>query len=171
MAYRFSPSQYSGSTITSSPKWGWIEVFVIVQSLSTALLFLPNAQSYRIYIRALPYFLSFYLAIRYYTSYHKNRAPRPPGGELLILALALLVVSLLHPMTHFPAGIAQCLFQITIAAPIFWVGAVVTDLARLNRLLWIIFIANATSAFVGLMQVYYPAVFMPPEFSALALKM
>ena len=81
------------------------------------------------------------------------------------------MVSLLHPTTHFPAGIAQCVFQLSIAAPVFWVGAAVTDLNRLNRLLWIVFIANAASAFVGLMQVYYPAVFMPPEFSSLALKM
>ena len=66
------------------------------------------------------------------------------------------------------AGLAQLIFQISIAAPMFWAARSVRSPERLARLLWIIFAASLVSAAVGVLQVYYPDVFLPPEFSALA---
>lgn len=159
------------TTFKLPQRWGWVEMFVVVQNLSMALLFIPGSQLYRPYIRALPYLLSISAAALLYNR-RTDRLRLPPGGEALIAALILLFAStFFHPTSAFPAGLAQCLFQVTIAAPIFWAADEVRDPARLNRVLWLIFLTNAASALVGLLQVYYPSTFMPPAFSSLALSM
>lgn len=149
--------------------WGWIEVFILIQNLSTVLLFLPESQRYRFVIRALPYGSSLALALLHYNR-SKARVLLPPGGGFLAMALLLLGLNLLHPKTIFPAGIAQFIFQLSIAAPILWVSAQVRNKERLERILWILFITNGASAALGLAQVFYPQVFMP-EISSLALSM
>lgn len=40
---------------SDTPKWGWIEIFLIALLLSPALLFLPGSQSIRPIIRGMPY--------------------------------------------------------------------------------------------------------------------
>jgi hypothetical protein len=152
-----------------SERWGWVEVFVLVQNLSTALLFLPDSQEYRFVIRALPYGSSLALAFAHYNR-TRGRVPLPPGGGWLAAALVLLGLNLLHPTTAFPSGIAQFIFQLSIAAPILWVATQVRSRERLERILWLLFLTNAASAALGLAQVFYPKVFMP-QFSSLALSM
>jgi hypothetical protein len=39
-------------------KWGWIEIFIIIQFLSPGILMLPGAQVIRLPVRVLPYFFS-----------------------------------------------------------------------------------------------------------------
>jgi len=146
-----------------------IEVFVLVQFLWGALLFLPGAQGFRVYIRALPYVSSLALFAFYYGGRRQYRLP--PAGQLLVLALLLLVVNLAHPQTQPLVGVAQCVFQFSIAAPVFWAGKAVRTPQFLNRLLWLIFAANAAGAVLGLLQIYFPRYLMPPEFSALAQSM
>ena len=50
----------------------------------------------------------------------------------------------------------------------FWVPRMVRSPERLARLLWILFAASFVSAALGVLQVYCPDWFLPPEFSALA---
>lgn len=147
-------------------QWGWLEIFVLVQVLSTALLFLPGTQSIRFFIRVLPYILS--LGLMFFFLSRPHRTPLA-ASRLLLLAFVLLVLNLLQPTTQFKAGLAQILFQLCIAAPVFWVGKAVENPQHLGKLLWLIFLANAISTGVGLLQIYYPEHFMPPAFSALAL--
>src|SRR5258708_10519732 len=149
--------------------WGWVEVFVLIQSLSTALLFLPDSQQYRFIIRALPYGSSLALALYYYNK-SKGRVMLLPGGGWLAAALVLLGLNLLHPATVVPTGLAQFVFQLSIAAPVLWVSAQVRTVGRLERILKLLFFSSAASAAVGLGQVFYPKIFMP-EFSSLALSM
>jgi hypothetical protein len=132
------------------------------------LLFVPGSQAFRTPIRALPYVASLMILAWCWNANVLVR-PLPRFGRFLGASLLLLVVGLLHPGTNLPAGIAQCIFQLAIAAPMFWVGAVVQNRDRLMRLVWLVFVANAISAGIGALQVYYPGVFMPPEFSTLAL--
>jgi hypothetical protein len=154
---------------TRREPWGWIEVFILVQNLSTALLFIPDSQQFRFLIRALPYGSSLALALLHYNR-TRGRIWLPPGGGFLAMALLLLGLSLLHPNTVVPAGIAQFVFQLSLAAPVLWVSAQVTTRARLERILWLLFITNGASALLGLAQVFYPRIFMP-EISSLALSM
>jgi hypothetical protein len=175
------------------PKWGRLEVFVLIQYLSTALLFLPGAQAFRFAIRTLPYASSLgLLLLECFKSpagrsrptlerrpwkvgnglandADKVKKPLPPSQKWLTAVLVLLVLGLAHPLTEFPSGPAQIVFQLCIAAPIFWVWKKIESVPHLNRLIWLMFIANALSVLVGLLQVYYPDQFMPPEFSRVAL--
>lgn len=149
---------------------GWLELFVAVQYCSTAVLLIPGTQPIRIFVRAFPYVLS--LAMLYLIgNTYAGRQRMPPGGMLLTLALVLLAINLLHPSTDLSAGVAQVVFQLSIAAPLYWASRLRLDRPRLDWLLWLIFVSNAASAVLGLLQVYYPDTFMPPEFSAQALAM
>jgi hypothetical protein len=99
----------------------------------------------------------------------RGRAPR--GTLLLTFALGLLGLNLLHPTTQVTAGIAQCLFQIAIAVPMFWAWRAVSSPAQLRRLLILAFVFNTAGSVLGVLQVYYPDQFMPPQFSSLGTRM
>ena len=154
---------------STSERWGWIELFAAIQILCGALLFVPGIQPYRMYIRALPYVAS--LGALVLVLHRPSSEPRPACSRWLLASFALLAVSLLHPDTHPKAGLGQVLFQISIAAPMFWAAQSVLSPQRLARLLAVIFVASLFSAAIGILQVYYPDVFLPPEFSALALSL
>ena len=50
----------------------------------------------------------------------RMREPLPRSSGLMVCALLLLVLNLLHPTSQMSAGLAQCVFQFSIAAPLFW---------------------------------------------------
>lgn len=153
--------------------WGrvtWIEAFIAVQFLWGALIFLPGAQQYRGYIRALPYVVSLGMLARS-TIQRRTGTSLARGSGLMMCALILLVVNLLNPQSQLYAGIAQCVFQLSIAAPLFWTPKAVRSPAVLERVLMLVFILNAASAGLGVLQVYFPDRFMPPEFSSLGFQL
>ncbi|MEQ1907194.1 MAG: hypothetical protein ABMA15_00125 [Vicinamibacterales bacterium] len=153
--------------------WGrftWIDGFIAMQFLWGALIFLPGAQQYRGYIRGLPYVVSLGMLARYVMR-PGVRLPLARGGGLIICALILLVVNLLNPRSQLSAGIAQCVFQLSIAAPLFWGPKAVRSPAVLERTLMLVFVLNAAGAGLGVLQVYFPDRFMPPEFSSLGLQL
>ena len=94
-----------------------------------------------------------------------------PGARWILAVLVLLVVNLVHPETWLSAGMAQVVFQMGIAAPVFWAARMSVTESRMERVLWLIFAANFVSAALGMLQVYYPATFLPPQFSAMALRL
>jgi hypothetical protein len=146
-----------------------VEIFVAAQILWGALLFLPGAQGYRAAIRALPYVASALLFVPYVTK--KMPGVRSPGSmSFIVAALALLVLNLLHPTTQSAAGLAQCLFQLTIVAPILWAWKAVSTEERLLRCLRLLFALSALSAGIGVLQVYFPDRFTP-QFTSLGLQM
>src|SRR5208282_6140613 len=104
---------------------------------------------------------------------YAHRAPswkRFPATGLLALALGLMMLEMLHPDTSAFAGLGQIAFTICIAAPAFWVGKVVRNKVQLDRILYLIFLANALGAFVGFLQARY-GLLMPAEFSAVGVGM
>ena len=147
----------------------WLMLFLGAQFLWGALLFLPGAQAYRPIIRALPYAFSAGLFIVYVMRVVRGRSPR--GTVPLTLALGLLAANLLHPTSQIAAGVAQCVFQATIAAPMFWGWKAVDSAAQLRRLLIVAFVFNTAGAALGVLQVYFPKQFMPPEFSSLGSRL
>lgn len=147
----------------------WFEVFIAIQFLWGAFVFIPGAQQYRAVIRALPYASS--LGMLAFFALHRTREPLPRGGGLLIGALILLVVNLLHPTSQLSAGVAQCVFQLSVAAPLFWSYKAVRTPAALERVMVLIFVMNAFSAGLGVLQVYFPDRFMPPELNSLGFQL
>ena len=150
-----------------TPSWGWLEIFVLSQVLWGLLLFVPGSQGYRIYIRGFPYVSSLVAMIACLRSTGADSGV--PGARWVLASLALMVLSLVHPSTWFMSGVAQVVFQLSIAAPVFWIARMWLTPERLERILLLVFAANALSAGLGLLQVYYPGTFMPPEFSRMAL--
>lgn len=154
---------------STTNRWGSIEIFLLIQTLSNSLLFIPESQDYRFAIRALPYAASILLALFYFNR-ARGRLVMPPGAGLLGAAMLLLALNLLHNTTVFPTGLAQMAFQLTIAAPALWVASVVETRERLERLLWLLFLTNGISTILGLLQVFYPRIFTP-QFSSVALSL
>jgi len=157
------------SAAAEDEQWGWAEAFLLLQFLWGIALFVPGMQAYRTYLRALPY-VSSLAALAYYY--------RRPTGEAVhasakwaVASIGILVLNLLHSTTHSAAGVAQVVFQLSILAPALWMTRAVRSEAKLTRLLWIVFASSALSSGMGLLQVYYPAQFLPPEFSALGREM
>jgi hypothetical protein len=149
--------------------WGWLEVFVMVQVLWGVLLFVPGSQAYRVYIRGFPYVAS--LIALGACARSSGADSGAPGARWILASLVFMVASLVHPATWLMSGAAQVVFQLSIAAPVFWIARMWLTAERLERLLLLVFGANFLSAGLGLLQVYYPQTFMPPEFSRLALRL
>jgi hypothetical protein len=150
-------------------RWPWVEGFVCVQVLWGALLFIPRAQAYRPIIRALPYAASVGMFLLYFPQRSTMKAPM--SASFMVAALVVLVANLLHPTTQFVAGVAQCVFQLMIGAPVFWAWKAVRDEKRLLRIIRLVFLLNVLSASIGALQVYVPEVFLPPQFSALGIQL
>jgi hypothetical protein len=156
-------------TGSQNADWGWLEIFVLVQVLWGVLLFVPGSQNYRIYIRGFPFAASLIALGACLRS--RGADSGAPGARWIVASLMLMVASLAHPATWLISGVAQVVFQLSIAAPVFWTARSWMTNERLERVLLLVFGANFLSAALGLLQVYYPQTFMPPEFSRLALRL
>jgi len=154
--------------VVGTDHWGWLELFVLTQVFWGILLFVPGSQAFRTYIRAFPYVTS--LAALVACARSSGTDTIVPGARWIIAVMVLLVANLVHQETWVMSGLAQIVFQMAIAAPVFWAARTWVTAERLDRLLWLIFAANFASAAIGLLQVYHPATFMTPEFSNMALK-
>lgn len=164
MAVSYSVAREYVAAPPSRQRWGWVEVYVAVLFLSSGLLLVPGASALRAPIRALPYLAS--LALLFYFDDKRRRSGNIPAQTLLLGALLLYAINLFHPTTDPRAGVAQVIFQISVAAPLWWASKAVESREHLDRLLWVILAVNGLNALVGLLQVFYPARFMPPELSA-----
>ncbi len=148
--------------------WGLLEVFALTIYLSSVLLFIPGAQAVRTAIRALPYVCS--LAMLALAIAEGRKFSRGwTGRGLLLAATIILGLGIVHPESNTYSGLAQIVFQISIAAPAWFAATEPIGKKRLQRFLMLVFLANAASASVGLLQIYFPDRFMPPEFSRAAL--
>jgi hypothetical protein len=165
-AWRYAPAEPDARPAPVADRWGWVEIFIAIQLLWGVMLFVPGMQPFRVYIRAAPYATSL-AALAYYAAQGTGER-MPSSARWLVAAMGVMVLNLLHESTHLMAGIAQVALQLSIAAPMFWIGRTVRTEARFYRLLLIMFLASFASAAVGVLQVYFPERFLPPEFSALA---
>jgi len=145
---------------------GFAEAFIAMQLLWGVFLFIPGAQSIRTVVRAIPYLVSGGAIIYYFR--HATGQKLPSSTNWLTLSFLLLLLNLLHETAHLMAGLAQVVFQTCIAAPLFWMPRSVRTEAHIRRLIWIVFVSSAVGAVLGILQVYFPERFLPPEFSVLA---
>lgn len=162
-----SSTSFYSTDSSSGEKWGWIEIFIIIQFLSPGILMLPGAQVIRLPIRVLPYFFSIVLFFVLFRQREQKKAVlRAPASAWLVFALVVMCLNLFHPTTILYSGLAQFAFQLTIIGPIFWTMFLSITPDRLERVLWICLWCNALSAIVGALQVYYPEIFLPAEFTS-----
>lgn len=87
-----------------------------------------------------------------------------PAQPWMALVMAWLVLSIFHPESNsLLAAAAEAGLMISVIAPLFWVGRETISTRRLARLTILIFLVNALSVLVGLLQFYYPGRFDPPN--------
>lgn len=159
--------RYAGEI--ASPRedeWGFAEVFIAAQLLWGLMLFIPGVQAFRPIVRAVPYLMSG-AAILYYFR-HATGERLPDSAKWIVVSLVLLLLNLLHETAHLMAGLAQVVFQLCIAAPVFWMARSVRSEQQIQRVVWIVFASSALGSVLGVLQVYFPERFLPPEFSVLA---
>jgi hypothetical protein len=154
------------ASVTREWQWGWPEAFIALQLLWGIVFFVPGAQAYRTYLRAMPYIISGASVLYYFR--RATGEPLPAAARWLLASAVLLSVNLLHSTTHLMAGFGQIVFQISIAAPAFWMVRAIRTESRLNGFLWVLYAASFVGSAVGILQVYFPERFLPGEFSALA---
>jgi hypothetical protein len=147
-----------------TPRWGFIEWFVISQTLLPALLFFSAMQPLRLPIR-IGAFAASLLALVW--SIWVRRVRLPPHSIFLLWALFYLMLMIFHPATNTRlAGVAQVLLYLAVLAPVFWAPGMVRSAAHLQRVLWLLLILNGINSLVGVLQVYDPSTWMPKEVTA-----
>ena len=158
---------FRGNIKRMGDHWGLLEIFILVQFLSPAILMLPGMQVLRMPVRILPYAASVAMFILLFQrrDSRNNLIIKAPGSGWLVLVFGLLCLSLFHPNTILKSGIAQLGFQLTILCPIIWTMFARVTVRRLQRILWLCLLCNALSALVGALQVLWPTFFLPAEFN------
>jgi hypothetical protein len=156
-----------GVVSMTDEQWlGFAEAFIALQLLWGLVLFIPGAQAFRTLVRATPYLVSGGAILYYFR--HATGQKLPSSTNWLTVSCVLLLLNLLHETAHLMAGLAQVVFQACIAAPVFWMPRSVRTEAHIRRLIWIVFASSALGSALGILQVYFPERFLPPEFSVLA---
>jgi hypothetical protein len=146
-------------------RWGFAEFFVVSQTVIPALLYFPGTQPFRLYIRTASFVISFAALLWWAVAVAKSSRPHP-AQTWIFAAMAYVVVMFFHPLTSSTfAGLAQLVLYLSVIAPIFWAGTFVRTPERLARLMALLLICNGVNAVVGVLQVYDPSRWMPPEMS------
>lgn len=145
--------------------WGFAEFFVVSQTALPALLYLPGTQPLRLYIRIASFAISFLTLLWWISA--SARTARPHRAQPLIVAsMGYVALMLFHPSTGSAVlGLAQLVLYLSVIAPMFWASAFVRSSQHLSRLMALLLICNGVNALVGVLQVYDPARWMPPELS------
>ena len=148
-------------------KWGFPEFFVISQTAIPALLYLPGSQQFRLYIRIASFAISFATLLWWAIAVAKTSRPHR-AQPWIFGSMAYVVVMFFHPLTTSAyVGLAQFVLYLSVMAPIFWAGTFVRTPEHLARLMALLLICNGLNALVGVLQVYDPGRWMPPEMSRL----
>ncbi len=144
---------------------GFVEWFAVAQTAIPALLFLPGSQALRLPIRVGVYGLALVgLAVWWFRG--ASRTAAHPGQRWLWLATAWLGIMIFHPLTSsLAAGFAQAALYVAVFAGLLWAPTLVDERRSLVRILAILLVCNGLNAIVGILQVYDPDRWMPPELS------
>ncbi|WP_394821320.1 hypothetical protein [Pendulispora albinea] len=85
---------------------------------------------------------------------------RHPAKPLVIFILALAGLEIFHPETAgIPGGAAHAFVYLATLAPVFWVSRLKIDPDDFRRIVTLFWVFCTASAFVGMLQVYFPGKF------------
>ena len=147
---------------------GFAEWFALGLTLLPALLFLPGSQAFRLPIRVGAYAISLYAFLLWWFHRGGHREGKHPAERFLVLVMVTLAMGLAHPLTSsLQSGLAQIGLYFAIFCPIYWARSYVTTRRQLVRILLLLLVCNGLNSIVGVLQVYNPDRWMPPELSSL----
>ncbi|MFP2934178.1 hypothetical protein ACLESO_55470, partial [Pyxidicoccus sp. 3LG] len=97
----------------------------------------------------------------------RGRSLKHPALPFVMGSLAITALNFFNPGTTSPlAAVAQLGIQLSIAAPLLWVTRLTIDAKTFRSTLALLFLFNAASAGMGVLQVYFPGRFQPALSSA-----
>jgi len=146
---------------------GVAEWFAVSQTLLPAMMFMPGSQAFRLPLRVGAYAVSLFALILWWFNRGGQRPARHPAERWLLWIGLYLVMMIAHPGTNsLLAGVAQMLLYVAIFCPVFWAPAYVQTPRQLARILVILLVCNGLNSIVGVLQVYDPVRWMPPQLSS-----
>jgi hypothetical protein len=145
---------------------GFVEWFVVAQTVIPALVYVPGSQVFRLPLRVGAYASAFIgFAIWWFNRGAVSDA-RHPAHRWLVFIVFYLLLMIFHPLTSgLLAGIAQTLLYASVFCAVFWAPAFVTRPGQIVRILAILLVCNGINSMVGVMQVYDPQRWMPSQLS------
>jgi hypothetical protein len=138
------------------PHWGWLEWFIVSQTVIPALVFIPGVTSIRVVTRVASFAFAL---IAWGAIAFSGRGVKTRFAPALWLqgCLAWLALMIFHPHTNSPvSGVASVALYLTVMSPAFWAPAALRTSRQLPRLMTLLFVCNAASALMGLAQAYRP---------------
>jgi hypothetical protein len=146
------------------PRWGFVELFILLQTALPAALLLPGVQEIRPFVRAAVY-LSGLIGLLSPQLRRMTRGQQHPSLGWLVLIAVYLTGVLLMSLDRLKPAAAQYLLITAVMAPAIWGANSIHDPRQLHRLLWLILLTSGLNSLVGVLQVYDPNRWMPAEFS------
>jgi hypothetical protein len=147
--------------------WGLAELFIVSQTAIPALLYLPGTQPVRFHVRVASFGISIGLLTWWAAAKAGSRRPHP-AQPWVVASMIYVAAMLFHPLTSSTVGgLGQLVLYASVMAPLFWAPSVVRDPDHLAKLMALLLACNGINAFVGVLQVYDPARWMPQEMSRL----
>lgn len=139
-----------------------VPVFICLLIFCQLALLLEAIAPLRVVIRTLSFGLSLLLLVLV-----PGRTLKHPALPFVLGALGVTALNFFNPGTVSPiAAAAQLGIQLSIIAPLIWVTRLSIDPKTFRRTLALLFLFNAASAGVGVLQVYFPGRFQPALSSA-----
>ena len=131
--------------------------FVLLQLVCQIALLVEALSPLRVVFRILSFGASLVLL-----SLVPGRHLRHPALPFVFAAMVVTTLNMFHPETSSVlAGLAQLGIQFSIMAPLLWVTRLRMDPVTFRRTVALLFLFNAASAAVGVLQVYFPGRFQP----------
>jgi hypothetical protein len=156
----------AGEVAPPRPRWAssrLVTGFICLQIGCQLALLVEAISAVRVVIRILAFGISLALL-----ALVPGRRLQHPAVPFLLASTAITALNMFHPQTSgVLAGAAQLGIQLAILGPLFWVTRLRIDAATFRRTLALLFLFNAASAAMGVLQVSFPGSFQPAMSTAI----
>jgi hypothetical protein len=131
--------------------------FIAVQILCQLALLAESFSALRVVFRIFSFGASLAMLVLV-----PGRTLRHPALPYVLAAMVFTSLGLFHPETgSYLAAAAQLGIQFSVMVPLVWVTRLRMDAPTFRRTLALLFLFNAASAALGVLQVYFPGQFQP----------
>jgi hypothetical protein len=158
----------AGSEQAASPRRTWatgrlVTGFICLQIGCQLALLVEAISPLRVLIRILAFGCSLLLL-----ALVPGKRLKHPAIPFLLASTGITALNLFHPQANsLMAGLTQLGIQLAVLGPLFWVTRLRIDAATFRRTLALLFLFNAASAAVGVLQVAFPGQFQPAMSAAI----
>ncbi|HYJ80935.1 MAG TPA: hypothetical protein VEW03_15085 [Longimicrobiaceae bacterium] len=144
----------------------WVQAFVVFLLLCQLALLSGDVGPLRVLVRAAAFGASLMLLVLL-----RGRGGTHPAALPAVLVVVVLGIAVFNPdTTQFAAGAAHAALYTAVLAPVFWVPRLRVDVRVIRQVAMILWAFHTLSAFVGVLQVYFPGQFQPNLSSIVASK-